>query len=59
MLNHLNVKILFDYGATYSFISPYALEKCGMETYEHDEFKQVEMVSGKKQAVGPSVDNFL
>jgi hypothetical protein len=24
---------------------------------EHDDFKQVEMASGKKQAVGPSVDN--
>ena len=58
-LNHINVKILFDSGATDSFISPSALEKSGLATYEHDDFKQVEMASGEKQAVGPSVDNFL
>ena len=52
MLNHINVKILFDYGATDSFISPSALEKSGLVAYEHDELKQVEMASGKKQAVG-------
>jgi hypothetical protein len=39
MINHVNVKILFDSSATYSFISPCALEKCGLETYKHDEFK--------------------
>jgi hypothetical protein len=38
-LNHVNVKILFDFGATKSFISPFALEKCGLEAYEHDDFK--------------------
>jgi hypothetical protein len=58
-LNHVNVKILFDYGATDSFISPCALEKCGLAAYEHDDFKQVEMASGEKQAVGPSIDNCL
>jgi hypothetical protein len=58
-LNHINVKILFDYGATDNFISPSVLEKSGLATYEHDEFKQVEMVSGKKQTVGPSVDNCI
>jgi hypothetical protein len=57
MLNYVNVKILFDSGATDSFISPSALEKSGLAAYEHDDFKQVEMASGKKQAVGPSVDN--
>jgi hypothetical protein len=41
ILNHVNVKILFDYGATYSFISPCALEKCGLAAFEHNEFKQV------------------
>jgi predicted aspartyl protease len=59
MLNHVNVKILFDSGATDSFISPCALEKCGLAAYEHDDFKQVEMASGEKQAVGPSIDNCL
>jgi hypothetical protein len=39
MLNHINVKILFDSGATDSFISPSALEKSGLAAYEHDEFK--------------------
>jgi hypothetical protein len=59
MLNHVNVKILFDSSATNSFISPCALEKCGLVAYEHDDFKQVEMASGEKQAVGPSNDNCL
>jgi hypothetical protein len=59
MLNHINVKILFDYGATDSFISPSALEKSGLAAYEHDDFKQVEMALGEKQVVGPSVDNCI
>jgi hypothetical protein len=58
-LNHINVKILFDSGATDSFISPSALEKSGLVAYEHDDFKQVKMASGEKQVVGPSVDNCL
>jgi hypothetical protein len=58
-LNRINVKILFDSGVTDSFISPFALEKSGLVAYEHDDFKQVEMASGKKQAVGPSVDNCI
>jgi hypothetical protein len=58
-LNHINVKILFDSGATDSFISPSALEKSGLVAYEHDNFKQVEMASGEKQTVGPSVDNCI
>jgi hypothetical protein len=48
-LNHINVKILFDSGATDSFISPSALEKSGLAAYEHDDFKQVEMASGKNK----------
>ena len=59
MLNHINVKIVFDSGATDSFISPSALEKSGLEAYEHDDFKQVEMTSREKQAVEPSVDNCI
>jgi hypothetical protein len=59
MLNHINVKILFDYGATDSFISPSTLEKSGLAAYEHDDFKQVKMDSGEKQVVGPSIDNCL
>jgi hypothetical protein len=58
-LNHINVKILFDPGATDSFISPSSLEKSGLAAHEHDEFKQVDMASGEKQAVGPSVDNCI
>jgi hypothetical protein len=38
-LNHINVKILFDYGAIDSFISPSALEKSGLAAYEHNDFK--------------------
>jgi hypothetical protein len=30
-----------------------------LATYEHDDFKQVEMDSGEKQVVGPSVDNCI
>jgi hypothetical protein len=59
MLNHTKVKILFDSGAIDSFISPSALEKSGLVAYEHDDFKQVEMASGEKQAEGPSVDNCI
>ena len=59
MLNHINVKILFDSGVTDSFISPYSLEKSGLAAYEHDDFKQVEMASRKKQVVGSSIDNCL
>jgi hypothetical protein len=58
-LNHINVNILFDSGATDSFISPSALEKSGLAAYEHDDFKQVEMASGEKQVVGPSVNNCI
>ena len=39
MLNHINVNILFDSGATDSFISPSALEKSGLAAYEQDDFK--------------------
>ena len=59
MLNHINVNILFDSGAIDSFISPSSLEKSGLAAYEHDEFKQVEMASGEKKVVGPSIDNCL
>jgi hypothetical protein len=58
-LYHINVKILFDSGVTDSFISPSSLEKSGLAAYDHDDFKQVEMASGEKQAVGPSVDNCI
>jgi hypothetical protein len=59
MLNHINVKILFDSSATDSFISPSALENNGLVAYEQDDFKQVDMASGEKQAVGPSVNNCI
>jgi hypothetical protein len=58
-LNHIYINILFDSGATNSFISPSALEKSGLGAYEHDEFKQVDMASGEKQVVRPSVDNCI
>jgi hypothetical protein len=58
-LNHINVKILFDSGAIDSFISPSALEKSGLAAYEHDDFKQVKISLGEKQAVGPSIDNCI
>jgi hypothetical protein len=58
-LNHINVKVLFDSGATNSFISPSALENSGLAAYKHEDFKQVEIASGEKQAVGPSVNNCI
>jgi hypothetical protein len=58
-LNHINVKILFDSGATNSFISPSVLENNGLAAYEHDGFKQVKMASREKQVVGLSIDNCL
>ena len=30
-----------------------------LASYEHDDFKQVKMALGEKQAVGPSVDNCI
>ena len=30
-----------------------------MEAYENDDFKKIEMDSGQKKVVGPSVDNCL
>jgi hypothetical protein len=59
MLNHINVKILFDSSETDTFISPSTLEKSGLAAYEHDDFKQVKMASGEKQVVGPSIDNCI
>jgi hypothetical protein len=38
-INNVKIKILFDLVQQDSFISPYALEKCGLATYEHDDFK--------------------
>jgi hypothetical protein len=49
MLNHVNVKTLFDSDATYSFFSSCALEKCGLAAYDHDDFKQVEMALGENK----------
>lgn len=49
MINKVKVKILFDSCATDSFISLIAIEKCGLEAYEHDDFKQVEMASRKNK----------
>jgi len=51
------LNFLCDYGATDSFISPSTLKKCGLEAYEHDDFKQVEMASKEKKIVWPSVEN--
>jgi hypothetical protein len=48
MLNHINIKILFDSGGTNSFISLSTLEKSGLAAYKHNDFKQVEIASGRK-----------
>lgn len=47
---------LFDPDATDSFIYVYALDKCGLTTYKHDDFRLVNMVLGEKQLVGSHVE---
>ena len=47
-VNNDKLKILFDPGAIDSFISPYALDKCGLVAYEHDDFKLIKMSLGVK-----------
>ena len=54
-VNNVKLKILFDHDAIDSFISPYALDKCGLEACEHDDFELFEMASWVRQAVGLKV----
>ena len=56
IINGIKLKILFDTGATDSFISSYALNKCGLAARRQNDFNQVEMASGELQSVGLSVD---
>ena len=42
-INNVKIKILFDYGATDSFISPYALDKSGLAVCKHNNFDLVKM----------------
>jgi len=56
IINDIKLKILFDSGATDSFISSYALNKCGLATHRQNDFHQVEMASGELQTIGFSVD---
>ena len=56
-INRIKLKILFDTGATDSFISSYALNKCGLATCKQNDFKQVEMASGELQSVELSVED--
>eukprot|EP00253_Pinus_taeda_P029921 PITA_29921 len=56
IINGIKLKILFDTGATDSFISSYALNKCGLAARRQNDFHQVEMASGELQTVGLSVD---
>eukprot|EP00253_Pinus_taeda_P024492 PITA_24492 len=55
-INGIKFKILFDTGATDSFISSYALNKCGLAARRQNDFHQVEMASGELQSVDLSVD---
>ena len=58
-INNDTIIILFDYGVTDSFISPYALDKSVLAACEHNDFNSVKMASVVKQAVRPSVDNCM
>lgn len=55
IINGIKLKILFDTGATGSFISSYALNKCGLAARKQNDFRQVEMASGKLQFVDLNV----
>ena len=57
-VNNVKLKILFYPGATDNFISAYALNNCGVVAYENDDFEQVEMDLGVKQAVRLKVTGF-
>lgn len=50
---------MFDFRKKDSFISKFLLEKQGLVSYEHDEFKQVKMVSKGEEALGPNVYQWL
>lgn len=52
----IKLKILFDTSATDSFISSYALNKCGLTARKQNDFRQVEMASGELQSVDLSVE---
>ena len=56
IINGVKLKILFDTSATDSFISSYALNKCGLAAHRQNDFRQVEMASGELQSVDLSVD---
>ena len=57
-INGIKLKILFDTGATNSFISSYALNKCGLAACKQDDFRQVEMASGDLQSVELCVEDW-
>jgi hypothetical protein len=46
MINDIHLFILIHLGATYSFISSFALVRCGLATSEHDDFTLGEMAVG-------------
>jgi len=56
IINGIKFKILFDTGATDSFISSYALNKCGLATRKQNNFRQVEMASRELQSIDLSVE---
>ena len=56
-INGIKLKILFDTGATDSFISSYTLNKCELAACKQDDFRQVEMASGDLQSVELSVED--
>ena len=57
IVKNVNAKVLFDPSEINSFISPYVVDTCGLESYKNDDFILVEMASGLNQAVGPSVND--
>jgi len=56
IINGIKLKILFDTAAMDSFISSYALNKCGLAARKQNDFRQVEMASGELQSIDLSVE---
>ena len=53
------VTILFDSGATDSFVSPFVVEHCGLVAARQDDSWEVELASGARVSVSSMVHSFL
>ena len=49
------VAVLFDFGATDSFISPFVVERCGLVADRQDVSWEVELASGARVSISSMV----